>query len=125
MHKKATASITLLFFLISSKAFQQTIKTDEKITIVAVSSAVCSGRAAGTWNMLRRALLDHISIDKSKSEKLIQAARLSSFGVVVVIDKCSGSANVARKEGRILGRFSRHVWIFARGFAVSKNIEVH
>jgi len=54
VHKKATARMALLFFLESPKAFQQTIKTDAKITIVTVSKNVCIGSG---W--------DSLSVDSS------------------------------------------------------------
>lgn len=79
--------MTLLCFLISSNAFQHTINTEEKMTMVAVSSAVCKGSAAGTWKEESCSLLLQSRQESKKREKLIQLARLSSFGVDIVISR--------------------------------------
>jgi hypothetical protein len=74
VQRNATASITLLFLRTSPKAFQQTINTDAKITMVTVSRKVCTGSGAGTTKTERRSWSTHKKQESTNRNPAIQRA---------------------------------------------------
>jgi hypothetical protein len=62
------------FLRTSPKAFQQTINTDAKITMVTVSRKVCTGSGAGTTKTERRSWSTHKKQDSTNRNPAIQRA---------------------------------------------------